>query len=136
MSVPLSGDLLHCSLLLAFPQVYHLLPQKESQGYSFREYYLEEDNVNPCVSLDNLSLNGFLYVPISSDGEGDTYEILKVSTSLSFFSFAPFLNLVSSLLTCPKGPFNKEISSFAVNLLMFVCKKITRPRSHIYLAHK
>ncbi|NWZ38407.1 A2MG protein, partial [Brachypodius atriceps] len=57
--------------------VYHLLPLKESQGYSFREYYLEEDNINPCVSLDNLSLNGFLYVPISSDGEGDTYEILK-----------------------------------------------------------
>ncbi|NXK68027.1 A2MG protein, partial [Sylvietta virens] len=57
--------------------VYHLLPLKESQGYSFRDYYLEEDNENPCVSLDNLSLNGFLYVPISSDGEGDAYEILR-----------------------------------------------------------
>ncbi|XP_064265890.1 alpha-2-macroglobulin-like isoform X1 [Passer domesticus] len=57
--------------------VYNLLPVKESQGYSFREYYLEEDNVNPCVSLDNLSLNGFLYIPISSDGEGDAYDILK-----------------------------------------------------------
>ncbi|NXA91245.1 A2MG protein, partial [Melanocharis versteri] len=57
--------------------VYHLLPLKESQGYSFRDYYLEEDNVNPCVSLDNLSLNGFLYVPISADGEGDAYDILK-----------------------------------------------------------
>ncbi|NWZ78122.1 A2MG protein, partial [Poecile atricapillus] len=57
--------------------VYQLLPLKESQGYSFRDYYLEEDNVNPCVSLDNLSLNGFLYIPISSDGEGDAYEILK-----------------------------------------------------------
>ncbi|NXV10081.1 A2MG protein, partial [Cettia cetti] len=57
--------------------VYHLLPLKESQGYSFRDYYLEEDNVNPCVSLENLSLNGFLYIPISSDGEGDAYEILK-----------------------------------------------------------
>nr|XP_054507243.1 alpha-2-macroglobulin-like isoform X1 [Agelaius phoeniceus] len=57
--------------------VYQLLPLKESQGYSFREYYLEEDNVNPCVSLDNLSLNGFLYIPISSDGEGDAYDILK-----------------------------------------------------------
>ncbi|NXS02962.1 A2MG protein, partial [Oxylabes madagascariensis] len=77
VSVPVSGDLLLCSLLFAFPQVYHLLPLKESHGYSFREYYLEEDNVNPCVSLDNLSLNGFLYVPISSDGEGDAYEILK-----------------------------------------------------------
>ncbi|NXH62692.1 A2MG protein, partial [Rhabdornis inornatus] len=57
--------------------VYHLLPLKESQGYSFRDYYLEEDNVNPCISLDNLSLNGFLYIPISSDGEGDAYNILK-----------------------------------------------------------
>ncbi|NXJ30970.1 A2MG protein, partial [Dicrurus megarhynchus] len=57
--------------------VYHLLPLKESQGYSFMDYYLEEDNVNPCVSLDNLPLNGFLYIPISSDGEGDAYSILK-----------------------------------------------------------
>ncbi|NXU42752.1 A2MG protein, partial [Drymodes brunneopygia] len=62
---------------LSASSVYQLLPLKESQGYSFRDYYLEEDNVNPCVSLDNLSLNGFLYVPISSDGEGDAYNILK-----------------------------------------------------------
>lgn len=109
MSVPVSVDLLHCSLLFALPQVYHLLPLKESQGYSFRDYYLEEDNVNPCVSLDNLSLNGFLYVPISSDGEGDAYNILKVSTSLSFFPFVPFSNSVSSLLfTCFEGLFNKK----------------------------
>uniref|UniRef100_A0A8C0UJ33 Alpha-2-macroglobulin n=1 Tax=Cyanistes caeruleus TaxID=156563 RepID=A0A8C0UJ33_CYACU len=114
--------------------VYQLLPLKESQGYSFRDYYLEEDNVNPCVSLDNLSLNGFLYIPISSDGEGDAYEILKVSISLSFFSFLPFSNSVSSLLlTGPEGLLNKKISSFAVNLLMFLCKKITRPSSHICL---
>ncbi|NWV38181.1 A2MG protein, partial [Grantiella picta] len=57
--------------------LYHLLPVKESQGYSFMDYYLEEDNVNPCVSLDNLALNGFLYIPISSDGEGDAYNIFK-----------------------------------------------------------
>ncbi|NWX36499.1 A2MG protein, partial [Notiomystis cincta] len=57
--------------------VYHLLPLKESQGYSYMDYYLEDDNENPCVSLDNLSLNGFLYIPISSDGEGDAYHILK-----------------------------------------------------------
>ncbi|NWY46550.1 A2MG protein, partial [Sylvia atricapilla] len=62
---------------LSASSVYNLLPLKESHGYSFRDYYLEEDNVNPCVSLDNLSLNGFLYVPISADGEGDAYEILK-----------------------------------------------------------
>lgn len=109
MSVAVNGDLLHCSLLFAFPQVYDLLPLKESHGYSFREYYLEEDNVNPCVSLDNLSLNGFLYIPISADGEGDTYEILKVSTNLSFLSFIPFLNSVFSLLlTCPEGLLNKK----------------------------
>ncbi|KAF1410820.1 Alpha-2-macroglobulin, partial [Spheniscus humboldti] len=57
--------------------VYDLLPLKEIQGYSFKEYYLEEDNINPCVSLDNILLNGFVYIPISPDGEGDAYDILK-----------------------------------------------------------
>ncbi|XP_027533420.1 alpha-2-macroglobulin isoform X2 [Neopelma chrysocephalum] len=57
--------------------VYELLPLKEIRGYSFKGYYLEEDNVNPCVSLDNMLLNGFVYVPISPDGEGDAYDILK-----------------------------------------------------------
>ncbi|NXT53833.1 A2MG protein, partial [Pluvianellus socialis] len=57
--------------------VYDLLPLKEIRGYSFKDYYLEEDNVNPCVSLDNVLLNGFVYIPISPDGEGDAYDILK-----------------------------------------------------------
>ncbi|NWR62659.1 A2MG protein, partial [Bucorvus abyssinicus] len=57
--------------------VYDLLPLKEIRGYSFKDYYLEEDNVNPCVSLDNILLNGFVYIPISPDGEGDAYDILK-----------------------------------------------------------
>ncbi|XP_061863685.1 alpha-2-macroglobulin-like isoform X1 [Colius striatus] len=57
--------------------VYDLLPLKEIRGYSFKDYYLEEDNVNPCVSLDNMLLNGFVYIPISPDGEGDAYDILK-----------------------------------------------------------
>ncbi|XP_052644953.1 alpha-2-macroglobulin-like isoform X2 [Harpia harpyja] len=57
--------------------VYNLLPLKEIRGYSFKDYYLEEDNVNPCVSLDNILLNGFVYIPISPDGEGDAYDILK-----------------------------------------------------------
>ncbi|NXN16671.1 A2MG protein, partial [Indicator maculatus] len=57
--------------------VYDLLPLKEIQGYSFKGYYLEEDNVKPCVSLDNILLNGFVYIPISPDGEGDAYDILK-----------------------------------------------------------
>ncbi|NXT24233.1 A2MG protein, partial [Syrrhaptes paradoxus] len=57
--------------------VYDLLSLKEIRGYSFKDYYLEEDNVNPCVSLDNILLNGFVYIPISPDGEGDAYDILK-----------------------------------------------------------
>ncbi|GAB0177414.1 alpha-2-macroglobulin-like [Grus japonensis] len=57
--------------------VYDLLPLKEIRGYSFKDYYLEEDNVNPCVSLDNILLNGFVYIPISPDGEGDAYDIIK-----------------------------------------------------------
>ncbi|NXO02977.1 A2MG protein, partial [Rhinopomastus cyanomelas] len=57
--------------------VYDLLPIKEIRGYSFKDYYLEEDNVNPCVSLDNILLNGFAYMPVSPDGEGDAYDILK-----------------------------------------------------------
>ncbi|KAM6291914.1 alpha-2-macroglobulin-like [Porphyrio hochstetteri] len=57
--------------------VYDLLPLKEIRGYSFKHYYLEEENVNPCVSLDSMLLNGFVYIPISPDGEGDAYDILK-----------------------------------------------------------
>ncbi|NXI39313.1 A2MG protein, partial [Galbula dea] len=57
--------------------VFDLLPVKEIRGYSFKNYYLEEDNANPCVSLDNILLNGFVYMPISPDGEGDAYDILK-----------------------------------------------------------
>ncbi|NXT78500.1 A2MG protein, partial [Zapornia atra] len=57
--------------------VYDLLPLKEIRGYSFKHYYLEEENVNPCVSLDTMLLNGFVYIPISPDGEGDAYDILK-----------------------------------------------------------
>uniref|UniRef100_A0A8B9ZHX0 Alpha-2-macroglobulin n=1 Tax=Anas platyrhynchos TaxID=8839 RepID=A0A8B9ZHX0_ANAPL len=71
---------------LSHRSLYDLLPEemKEIQGYSFKDYYLEDDNVNPCLSLDNILLNGFVYVPISPDGKGDAYDILKVSTSLSF----------------------------------------------------
>ncbi|XP_030336688.1 alpha-2-macroglobulin-like isoform X2 [Strigops habroptila] len=72
------------SVLLVKPEyelspssVYDLLPVKEIHGYSFKDYYLEEDNINPCVSLDNILLNGFVYIPISPDGEGDAYDILK-----------------------------------------------------------
>lgn len=71
--------------LFVFSKVYNLLPLKELRGYSFKDYYLEEEDVNPCVSLDNILLNGFTYVPISPDGEGDVYEILKVSIRIWFF---------------------------------------------------
>uniref|UniRef100_A0A8B9UQ06 Alpha-2-macroglobulin n=1 Tax=Anas zonorhyncha TaxID=75864 RepID=A0A8B9UQ06_9AVES len=91
---------------LSHRSLYDLLPEemKEIQGYSFKDYYLEDDNVNPCLSLDNILLNGFVYVPISPDGKGDAYDILKVSTSLSFLLVTPFWNTVSSPpLPCPEG---------------------------------
>ncbi|XP_074907702.1 alpha-2-macroglobulin-like isoform X3 [Buteo buteo] len=57
--------------------VYNLLPLREIRGYSFKDYYLEEDNVNPCVSLDNILLNGFVYIPISPDGEVTALNLLE-----------------------------------------------------------
>ncbi|XP_065436312.1 alpha-2-macroglobulin-like, partial [Chrysemys picta bellii] len=57
--------------------VYNLLPVKEIRGYNYREHHLEEEDNNPCVKLDNVIINGFIYGPISPDGEGDAYNVLK-----------------------------------------------------------
>ncbi|KAM9173427.1 alpha-2-macroglobulin-like [Pangshura tecta] len=57
--------------------VYDLLPVKEIRGYNYREHYLEEEDDSPCVKLDNIILNGFIYGPISPYGEGDAYSVLK-----------------------------------------------------------
>ncbi|XP_030393660.1 alpha-2-macroglobulin-like isoform X1 [Gopherus evgoodei] len=57
--------------------VYDLLPVKEIRGYNYREHHLEEEDDNPCVKLDNIILNGFIYGPISPDSEEDAYNILK-----------------------------------------------------------
>ncbi|XP_030393678.1 alpha-2-macroglobulin-like isoform X1 [Gopherus evgoodei] len=57
--------------------VYDLLPVKEIRGYNYREHHLEEEDNNPCVKLNNIILNGFIYGPVSPDGEGDAYNVLK-----------------------------------------------------------
>ncbi|CAM2095210.1 unnamed protein product, partial [Caretta caretta] len=57
--------------------VYDLLPVKEIRGYNYRGHHLEEEDDNPCVTLENVILNGFIYGPISPDGEGDAYNVLK-----------------------------------------------------------
>uniref|UniRef100_A0A8C3HKZ7 Alpha-2-macroglobulin n=1 Tax=Chrysemys picta bellii TaxID=8478 RepID=A0A8C3HKZ7_CHRPI len=57
--------------------VYDLLPVKEIRGYNYREHHLEEEDDNPCVELNNVIINGFIYRPISPDGEGDAYNVLK-----------------------------------------------------------
>ncbi|XP_044854084.1 alpha-2-macroglobulin-like isoform X2 [Mauremys mutica] len=57
--------------------VYDLLPVKEIRGYNYREHHLEEEDNNPCVKLDIIIFNGFIYGPISPDGEGDAYNVLK-----------------------------------------------------------
>uniref|UniRef100_A0A8C0GRV9 Alpha-2-macroglobulin n=1 Tax=Chelonoidis abingdonii TaxID=106734 RepID=A0A8C0GRV9_CHEAB len=55
--------------------VYDLLPVKEIRGYNYWEHHLEEEDDNPCVKLDNIILNGFIYGPISPDGL--TYYVLS-----------------------------------------------------------
>lgn len=117
--------------LFAFPQVYELLPLKEIRGYSFEDYYLEEDNVNPCVPLDNVLLNGFVYTPISPDGEGDAYDILKVSASLSIFFVILFFLIYSLLLIYPEG----LLMNFAVRLLTFVHQTTAMLGPCICVAH-
>ncbi|EMP39673.1 Alpha-2-macroglobulin [Chelonia mydas] len=57
--------------------VYDLLLVKEIRGYNYREHHLEEEDDNPCVTLEKVILNGFIYGPISPDGEGDAYNVLK-----------------------------------------------------------
>ncbi|XP_065440718.1 alpha-2-macroglobulin-like isoform X1 [Chrysemys picta bellii] len=57
--------------------VYDLLPVKEIRGYNYRDHHLEEEDDNPCVELDDVIINGFIYGPISPDSEGDAYNILK-----------------------------------------------------------
>uniref|UniRef100_A0A8C4VEX1 Alpha-2-macroglobulin n=1 Tax=Gopherus evgoodei TaxID=1825980 RepID=A0A8C4VEX1_9SAUR len=74
--------------------VYDLLPVKEIRGYNYREHHLEEEDNNPCVKLNNIILNGFIYGPVSPDGEGDAYNVLKVRTQL-------FLPKLGKLLLFP-----------------------------------
>lgn len=69
---------------MSYPQVYDLLPVKEIRGYNYREHHLEEEDDNPCVTLENVILNGFIYGPISPDGEGDAYNVLKVRATSPF----------------------------------------------------
>ncbi|XP_075758464.1 alpha-2-macroglobulin-like isoform X1 [Pelodiscus sinensis] len=57
--------------------VYDLLPVKDIRGYDYRGHHVEEEDENPCVSLSNVILNGFIYTPVSPDGEGDAFHILK-----------------------------------------------------------
>ncbi|XP_029769803.1 alpha-2-macroglobulin-like, partial [Terrapene carolina triunguis] len=66
--------------------VYDLLPVKEIRGYNYRDHHLEEEDDNPCVKLDNVIINGFIYGPISPDGEGDAYNVLKAMGLKGFTS--------------------------------------------------
>uniref|UniRef100_A0A452GNL3 Alpha-2-macroglobulin bait region domain-containing protein n=1 Tax=Gopherus agassizii TaxID=38772 RepID=A0A452GNL3_9SAUR len=74
--------------------VYDLLPVKEIRGYNYREHHLEEEDNNPCVKLNNIILNGFIYGPVSPDGEGDAYNVLKV---ILWGKFLPGLRLLINL---------------------------------------
>ncbi|XP_061476795.1 alpha-2-macroglobulin-like isoform X1 [Rhineura floridana] len=58
--------------------VYDLLPVKDLRGYFYNHYYLDEHNINPCVEMKKIIVDGIRYSPEPySYGEGDAYEILK-----------------------------------------------------------
>lgn len=61
--------------------MYDLLPVKNLQGYFYKSHNLDEPNINPCITLKNVVVDGFLYsaVPLHSR-EGDAYSILKVGS--------------------------------------------------------
>ncbi|XP_053159856.1 alpha-2-macroglobulin-like isoform X3 [Hemicordylus capensis] len=57
--------------------VYDLLPVRTLKGYNYRGNNMEEPDVNPCISMETILVNGVRYSPVASYGEGDAYEILK-----------------------------------------------------------
>ncbi|XP_065598346.1 alpha-2-macroglobulin-like isoform X2 [Cyrtonyx montezumae] len=72
------------SVLLMKPEVdlspslvYSLLPVKELHDYHHGTDILSEDNLEDCVPLKKIILNGITYSPIVETNEVDAYSILK-----------------------------------------------------------
>uniref|UniRef100_A0A8C8VQ48 Alpha-2-macroglobulin n=1 Tax=Pelusios castaneus TaxID=367368 RepID=A0A8C8VQ48_9SAUR len=78
--------------------VYDLLPVKDLRDYIYQGHHFEEEDDNPCVTLDNIILNGFTYRPFSPDGEGDAYSVLKVSSRSPCSSYPPSPNVRGEFL--------------------------------------
>ncbi|XP_066469294.1 alpha-2-macroglobulin-like [Tiliqua scincoides] len=58
--------------------VYDLLPVKNLRGYHYESHNLDEPNIDRCVTLKNMVVDGVVYSPVPFPyGEGDTYSVLK-----------------------------------------------------------
>ncbi|XP_054447415.1 ovostatin homolog 2-like [Pteronotus mesoamericanus] len=74
---------------LSAERVYSLLPTVELHGYFYHGLNLDDGKLDPCIPQKDIFYNGLYYIPVSNNGDGDTYDIvkamgLKVFTNLHY----------------------------------------------------
>ncbi|XP_045695720.1 ovostatin homolog 2-like [Phyllostomus hastatus] len=74
---------------LSAESVYNLLPNIELHGYFYHGLNLDDGKPDPCIPQKDMFYNGLYYTPVSINGDGDTYDIvkamgLKVFTNLHY----------------------------------------------------
>ncbi|XP_066120212.1 ovostatin homolog 2-like [Saccopteryx bilineata] len=74
---------------LSAESVYDLLPNIELYGYFYHGLNLDDGKPEACIPQKDMFYNGLYYIPVSNNGDGDTYEIvrdmgLKVFTNLHY----------------------------------------------------
>ncbi|KAM8776859.1 ovostatin homolog 2-like [Rhynchonycteris naso] len=74
---------------LSVESVYNLLPNIELYGYFYHGLNLDDGKPEACIPQKDMFYNGLYYIPVSNNGDGDTYEIvrdmgLKVFTNLHY----------------------------------------------------
>ena len=60
--------------------MYSLLPNIELYGYFHHGLNLDDGKVDSCIPQKDMFYNGLYYVPVSNYGDGDIYDILRVSS--------------------------------------------------------
>ena len=86
---------------MIFSQVYNLLPNIELHGYFYHGLNLDDGKPDPCIPQKDMFYNGLYYIPVSIDGDGDTYDIVKVR-AIKFFKIylSSILTLVLIMYIC------------------------------------
>ncbi|KAF5912438.1 hypothetical protein HPG69_004108, partial [Diceros bicornis minor] len=74
---------------LSAESVYNLLPNIELHGYFYHGLNLDDGKLDPCIPQKDIFYNGLYYIPVSNNGDGDIYDIvkdmgLKVFTNLHY----------------------------------------------------